>query len=119
LLLIEIQMQLRLCAASKRVQYVQEGRSKPRPGGVVELAGATQRHKATDHREQRRDADSAGDQNRMKHVLLQAKIIPRMRDRDDVADPQFLVNEAGAAPAHRVLVHGDYISVTLALVVHE
>ena len=103
----------------KGIQLVEEGRSRARLRGIKKLPGATERLEPSDHREQRRDSDSARDQHRMSRALLQHKIVLGIRDREDVSRADHLMDEMRAAATCGILVDRDDIAVPFTLIIHE
>src|SRR6185312_13348236 len=84
-----------------------------RAHAIVKLEGPAQRDEALDHAPQRRDADAAGDEERMRRVLGERKIVARAGDRDHRADAQTVMHPGGAAAARAVALHRDQVAMPL------
>ena len=117
--LVEVDVKARANVGPQRVQLVEKGRGRARPRRVEQLPGAAERLQPANHREKQRDSDAAGDQHRMSRVLLQRKVVPGMRDGDNVSNPHRFMNEPGATPTCGVLVDPDDVAAAFVLMVQE
>jgi len=101
-------------------QLVAERGHLGRAGQVIELerraAGGLQ---MADHRQDRRDADAAGDEDMARRAVLERESIARRRDRQQIAGPD-PVDQAGRAAAALVLaLDRDHIAMPVGRVVRQ
>src|SRR5439155_2824234 len=77
-LIVKVEMHLRGPVRSKRIKLVEKCRGALRPGGIDKLPGAPQSLKTANHRQQGRNSDPAGNQDRVLGSLAKRKIVARM-----------------------------------------
>ena len=106
---VEIQVHLwALCEAAQKC------RLRARTAGIVQRPGrrlCRQHAKALHHAPDRRDADAARDQDRMRGVLSQSEVVAWTRNGYELSDAQLLVHEARAAAAVRIALHRHGVAV--------
>ena len=91
-------------------EFGEQRRLGRRPRAIVQgkiLVPALQR---SGHRQQRRDADAAGDQNVALTFGAQRKIVPRRRDMHLTAFTQVLVDPDRPSTARRLALDGNLVS---------
>ncbi len=80
-----------------------------RPAGIMELPLVSERVEPLHHAPDRRDPDPAGDQDGVRGVLAQAKVVARTSDLQRRADVQLVMDEARTAAARRIALDADRI----------
>ena len=90
-------------------EIVEERRLLGRTGAVVQTEIGAAPAQFRDHRHDRRDADTAGDQQMVLRLGGQREIVARHRSLDDFADAHLLMPFAGSLP-FRLSQHSDAIA---------
>ncbi len=117
--LIEHGIDLAAGRSGQRFDVRKEGGVASCAGGIVKGPRAAKRCGPRDHRYDRRDADPAGDEDGMLAGLVERKVVAGCGDRQDVADPELVVNVGRSAASRLLALDGDHIAVPFGLIVDQ
>jgi len=116
ILIVEIDMHL---VGMLIGQLVHIGAQLSRAAGVMQLPGAAHPFQMRDHRQERRDADAAGQEHMLAPAQIQREQVHRKGDGHRVADLDLVVQEQRAAPALVVAAYRDRIDAIIARIGHQ
>src|SRR5580658_6326256 len=111
----EGEVQARGVGHIQTLEFVKKSRVFRGSARVVQLPRRAERDKPLKHGPDRRDADSASDQDRVRGALDQWKIVARRRDFDLGADAQLVMQIDRRATARRGLLNAHYIAMRFLL----
>lgn len=105
--------QMHVLAKAWLREFVEQRRRGTAPRSIVQLPGTPLGSESLRHTPQRRDADSAGDQNAMGRFVCQHKIVLWTGNRYRAADTRLLMHPDGSAATGRLPLDSEHVSSVL------